>query len=103
MGKKIREIRGQNVKRMPADMNDWGMGKKKMNEAEMHLIERHLVGEEPHTFLENAEFLRTASYAQVTEKLYDKSVYRFRHYRKHFDQAVAILRPVLSRLGYTAD
>jgi tetratricopeptide (TPR) repeat protein len=55
------------------------------------------------SFDRNQRYARTASYAQVTEKLYDKSVYRFRHYRQHLDQAVAILRPVLSRLGYAAD
>jgi hypothetical protein len=51
----------------------------------------------------NQRYARTASYAQVTEKLYDKSVYRIRHYRKNLDQAVAILRPALSRLGYATE
>ena len=46
---------------------------------------------------------RTASYAQVTEKLYDSSVYRYRQYRKHLDEAVAILKPSLDRLGYPPD
>jgi Flp pilus assembly protein TadD len=55
------------------------------------------------SFDQNQRYARTASYAQVTEKLYDKSVYRFRHYRKHLDQAVAILRPTLSRLGYVTE
>jgi Flp pilus assembly protein TadD len=55
------------------------------------------------SFDQNQRYARTASYAQVTEKLYDKSVYRFRHYRKHLDQAVAILRPALSRLGYSTE
>ncbi len=54
-------------------------------------------------FHENQRYARTASYAQVTEKLYDRSVYRFRHYRKYLDDAVAILRPSLDRLGYPAD
>lgn len=53
-------------------------------------------------FDQNQRYARTASYAQVTEKLYDKSVYRFRYYRKYLDHAVAILRPALSRLGYSA-
>ena len=44
-----------------------------------------------------------AADAQVSEKLYDRSVYRFRHYRKHLDRAAAILRPVLSRLDYSAE
>jgi Flp pilus assembly protein TadD len=55
------------------------------------------------SFDDNQRYARTASYAQVTEKLYDRSVYRFRHYRKHLDRAVAILRPTLSRLGYSAE
>jgi tetratricopeptide (TPR) repeat protein len=52
------------------------------------------------SFHENQRYARTASYAQVTEKLYDSSVYRYRHYRKHLDEAVRILKPTLDRLGY---
>ena len=33
-------------------------------------------------FHENRRYARTASYAQVTEKLYDRSRYRYRAYRK---------------------
>ena len=55
------------------------------------------------SFHENQRYARTASYAQVTQKLYDKSMYRYRHYRKHLDQAVAILRPTLARLGYSSE
>jgi hypothetical protein len=55
------------------------------------------------SFEDNQRYARTASYAQVTEKLYDRSVYRFRHYRKHLDRAVATLKPALLRLGYSAD
>jgi hypothetical protein len=54
-------------------------------------------------FHENQRYARTASYAQVTEKLYDSSVYRYRHYRKHLDEAVQILKPVLDRLGYPSE
>lgn len=54
-------------------------------------------------FDQNQRYARTASYAQVTEKLYDKSMYRFRHYREYLDHAVAILRPTLSRLGYSTE
>lgn len=54
-------------------------------------------------FHENQRYARTASYAQVTEKLYDSSVYRYRHHRKHLDEAVEILRPSIERLGYTVD
>lgn len=55
------------------------------------------------SFHENQRYARTASYAQVTEKLYDSSVHRYRHYRKHLDEAVEILKPSLDRLGYPAD
>ncbi len=55
------------------------------------------------SFHENQRYARTASYAQVTEKLYDSSVYRYRHYRKYLDEAVKILEPSLDRLGYPAD
>ncbi|HEX3674272.1 MAG TPA: sulfotransferase [Rhizomicrobium sp.] len=55
------------------------------------------------SFHENQRYARTASYAQVTEKLYDSSVYRYRQYRKYLDEAVAILKPSLDRLGYPAD
>jgi tetratricopeptide (TPR) repeat protein len=55
------------------------------------------------SFENNQRYARTASYAQVTEKLYGSSVYRYKHYRKHLDEAVAILKPTLDRLGYSAD
>lgn len=55
------------------------------------------------SFHDNQRYARTASYAQVTEKLYDSSVYRYRQYRKHLDEAVAILKPTLERLGYPAE
>jgi Sulfotransferase domain len=54
-------------------------------------------------FTENRRYARTASYAQVTEKLYDRSRYRYRHYRKHLEAVVPILEPVIARLGYTID
>ncbi len=52
------------------------------------------------SFHDNQRYARTASYAQVTEKLYNSSVHRYQNYRKHLDEAVAILQPVLERLGY---
>jgi tetratricopeptide (TPR) repeat protein len=55
------------------------------------------------SFQDNQRYARTASYAQVTEKLYDSSVYRYRKYRKHLDEAVAIMKPVLDRLSYPSD
>jgi tetratricopeptide (TPR) repeat protein len=55
------------------------------------------------SFHENQRYARTASYAQVTEKLYDSSVFRYRQYRKYLDEAAAILKPSLDRLGYPSD
>lgn len=54
-------------------------------------------------FHDNRRYARTASYAQVTEPLYDRSRYRYRHYRKHMQPAVDILAPLIERLGYTID
>jgi tetratricopeptide (TPR) repeat protein len=51
-------------------------------------------------FHENRRYARTASYAQVTEQLYDRSRYRYRHYLKQLEPAVTILDPVINRLGY---
>ncbi len=51
-------------------------------------------------FHENPRYARTASYAQVTEQLYDRSRYRYRHYLKQLEPAIAILEPVIARLGY---
>ncbi len=53
------------------------------------------------TFHKNRRYARTASYAQVTEPLYERSVYRYRHYLKHLEPVVPILQPVIERLGYT--
>jgi tetratricopeptide (TPR) repeat protein len=55
------------------------------------------------SFHDNQRYARTASYAQVTEKLYDSSVHRYRQYRKYLDEAVEILKPSLDRHGYPAD
>ena len=54
-------------------------------------------------FHENQRYARTASYAQVTEKLYDRSRFRYRHYRRHLEPVIPILQPVIERLGYTVD
>jgi tetratricopeptide (TPR) repeat protein len=54
-------------------------------------------------FHENRRYARTASYAQVTEPLYDRSRYRYRHYLKHLEPAVEILAPVIERLGYAVE
>ncbi|MBS0558541.1 MAG: sulfotransferase [Proteobacteria bacterium] len=54
-------------------------------------------------FHENRRYARTASYAQVTEPLYDRSVDRWRHYRAHLEPVIPILAPVIERLGYRLD
>jgi tetratricopeptide (TPR) repeat protein len=51
-------------------------------------------------FHENRRYARTASYAQVTEPLYDSSRYRYRHYLKQLEPVIPILEPVIKRLGY---
>jgi tetratricopeptide (TPR) repeat protein len=51
-------------------------------------------------FHENRRYARTASYAQVSEPLYARSRYRYRHYLARLEPAVAILRPTIERLGY---
>lgn len=52
-------------------------------------------------FHENRRYARTASYAQVTEELYDRSRYRYRHYLRHLEPAIPILEPTIFRLDYT--
>jgi tetratricopeptide (TPR) repeat protein len=55
------------------------------------------------SFHENRRYARTASYAQVTEPLYERSLFRYRHYRKHLEPVIPILQPMIERLGYTVD
>jgi tetratricopeptide (TPR) repeat protein len=54
-------------------------------------------------FHKNTRYARTASYAQVTEKLYDSSRYRYRKYLPHLKPVIPILEPVIARLGYRID
>ncbi|WP_246659067.1 tetratricopeptide repeat-containing sulfotransferase family protein [Rhizobium sp. FY34] len=54
-------------------------------------------------FHENKRYARTASYAQVTEKLYDGSRYRYRHYLEHLRPVIPVLAPTIHRLGYSID
>ncbi len=54
-------------------------------------------------FHENQRYARTASYAQVTEPLYDRSRFRYRHYRKHLEPVIPVLRSHIERLGYTVE
>ncbi len=39
----------------------------------------------------------------MTEPLYERSVYRYRHYRKHLEPVLPILQPMIERLGYAVD
>ncbi len=54
-------------------------------------------------FETNTRYARTASYAQVTEKLYDRSRYRYRPYLKQLQPVLKILEPVIARLGYSIE
>jgi tetratricopeptide (TPR) repeat protein len=54
-------------------------------------------------FTENRRYARTASHAQVTEPLYDRSQYRWRHYRSELAPIIPILEPAITRLGYGID
>ncbi len=54
-------------------------------------------------FHENRRYARTASYAQVTEQLYDRSRYRYRAYRAELAPVIPILEPTIRRLGYDID
>lgn len=54
-------------------------------------------------FHENRRYARTASYAQVTEKLYDRSRFRYRHYLEQLGPVLPILAPAITRLGYQVE
>jgi len=54
-------------------------------------------------FHENRRYARTASYAQVTEKLYDRSRYRYRAYLDQLAPVIPALAPTIRRLGYTIE
>jgi tetratricopeptide (TPR) repeat protein len=51
-------------------------------------------------FHENRRYARTASYAQVTEKLYDRSRFRYRNYLRQLEPVLPLLEPVIERMGY---
>lgn len=52
-------------------------------------------------FHENRRYARTASYAQVSEKLYARSRFRYRNYLAKLEHVLPILAPVIERLGYS--
>ena len=55
------------------------------------------------SFHQNRRYARTASYAQVTEPLYDRSRFRHRHYARHMASIAPILQPAMERLGYAVE
>ena len=52
-------------------------------------------------FYETKRISKTASYAQVTQKLYTTSRYRYKNYYKHLEPLEPILRETMQRFGYT--
>jgi len=46
------------------------------------------------------ELIATASYAQVTEPIYSRSVGRWEKYRKHLEPVLPVLRPWAEKFGY---
>ncbi len=52
-------------------------------------------------FQENRRYARTASYAQVAEKLYGRSRFRYRHYLAQLEPVIPMLKPLIERLGYS--
>jgi tetratricopeptide (TPR) repeat protein len=54
-------------------------------------------------FHENRRYARTASYAQVTERLHDRARNRYRAYREQLQPVIPILEPLCQRLGYTIE
>jgi hypothetical protein len=52
-------------------------------------------------FHKNRRYARTASYEQVTDKLYERSRYRYRNYLPQLQPIIPLLQPVIEWLGYT--
>ncbi len=48
----------------------------------------------------NQRYARTASYAQVSEKMYTGSKYRYKNYSAHLRQIAPILAPIVEEMGY---
>ncbi len=51
-------------------------------------------------FHENRRYAPTPSYAQITEKLHDRSIGRYRHYAKQLEPYVPRLRKMMAAYGY---
>jgi Tfp pilus assembly protein PilF len=47
--------------------------------------------------------VKTASYEQVTQKIYTSSLYRYRNYREAVQPVIPILESTIERFGYTTD
>ena len=47
------------------------------------------------------ELIATASYAQVTEPVYRRSVGRWQQYRSHLEPVLPVLRPWAEKFGYS--
>jgi hypothetical protein len=45
--------------------------------------------------------IKTASYAQVTQPIYTRSVGRWERYRKHLEPILPVLAPWIEKFGYT--
>jgi tetratricopeptide (TPR) repeat protein len=54
-------------------------------------------------YYKNKRQARTPSYADVKEKIYTDSTYRYRNYVRHVEKIVPILEPYIKRFGYTLD
>ncbi|KPK49726.1 MAG: hypothetical protein AMS22_13290 [Thiotrichales bacterium SG8_50] len=52
------------------------------------------------SFHETRRLARTASYEQVTKKIYTSSRFRYKNYERHLGQALEILRPAIEYYGY---
>ena len=48
-------------------------------------------------------YIRTPSYAQVTEKIYSSASGRWNRYRSQMNEILPILEPWVSRYGYSLD
>ena len=51
-------------------------------------------------FQDNRRLAHTPSYAQVSEKIYLRSRFRYRNYLKHLEPVIPIVQPIMERLGY---
>jgi len=47
--------------------------------------------------------VKTASYEQVTQKIYTSSLYRYRNYRKAVEPIIPVLESTIERFGYNTD